>query len=130
MDDVMQPVSGSARRETSPSRLSPAAPSFSAAAASARAPAASRARAALACALLDVRHGTTRVLLAAIRLYQWLLSPLLGGECRFEPSCSRYAALSIERFGPLRGVWLAVRRLARCHPFCDGGHDPPPESSR
>lgn len=85
---------------------------------------------ALAYALRDVRDGTALLLLAMIRTYQWMLSPLLGGQCRFEPSCSRYAALCIARFGPLAGVWLAVRRVARCHPFCDGGHDPPPEISR
>jgi putative membrane protein insertion efficiency factor len=62
-----------------------------------------------------------------IRMYQVLISPLLGNCCRFEPSCSRYAQLCIERLGPVRGSWLALLRLLRCHPFCPGGHDPPPE---
>jgi putative membrane protein insertion efficiency factor len=70
-----------------------------------------------------------RSLLLAIRAYQLLLAPLLGPCCRFEPSCSRYTAICIERQGAVRGVWLGVRRLMRCHPFCAGGHDPPPETT-
>jgi uncharacterized protein len=72
----------------------------------------------------------TKLLLALIRLYQLLLSPLLGNVCRFEPSCSRYAAACLEHHGALRGSWLALKRLARCHPFHPGGYDPPPQSSR
>jgi putative membrane protein insertion efficiency factor len=68
-----------------------------------------------------------RVLLALIRLYQLVLSPLLGRGCRFEPSCSRYTASCIETHGALRGSWLGVRRIARCHPFHPGGYDPPPQ---
>ncbi len=74
-----------------------------------------------------LRTSVVKVLLVSIRIYQCLLSPLLGNCCRFEPSCSRYAQLCIERLGPLRGTWLALLRLLRCHPFCPGGHDPPPE---
>jgi putative membrane protein insertion efficiency factor len=68
----------------------------------------------------------TKLLLALIRLYQLLLSPLLGNVCRFEPSCSRYAAACIADHGAARGSWLAIRRLGRCHPFHAGGYDPPP----
>ena len=67
-----------------------------------------------------------RVLLLLIRIYQLTLSPLLGNACRFEPSCSRYASACIESHGALRGVYLAVRRILRCHPFHPGGYDPPP----
>jgi putative membrane protein insertion efficiency factor len=70
---------------------------------------------------------TTRALLALIRLYQLTLSPLLGRCCRFEPSCSRYTAACIESHGPLRGLWLGLKRIARCHPFHPGGYDPPPQ---
>jgi putative membrane protein insertion efficiency factor len=63
-----------------------------------------------------------------IRLYQVLISPLLGPRCRFYPSCSNYAAQAIERFGIMRGSWLAFRRLIRCHPLNPGGIDPVPES--
>lgn len=67
-----------------------------------------------------------QVLLAGIRGYQVLLSPFFGGSCRFLPSCSAYAAEAIERHGVMKGGALAIRRLARCHPFCAGGHDPVP----
>ena len=62
-----------------------------------------------------------------IRVYQWTLSPLLGPRCRFYPSCSCYAHAAIERYGVLRGTWLGLRRLLRCHPFSPGGYDPLPE---
>lgn len=66
------------------------------------------------------------VALALIRGYQRLLSPGLGAVCRYEPSCSRYAYEAIERFGVLRGGWLALNRLVRCHPWSAGGFDPVP----
>jgi uncharacterized protein len=65
---------------------------------------------------------------ALIRLYQWTVSPLLGPRCRFYPSCSQYALEAIRRFGLLRGGWLAVVRLGRCHPWQPGGFDPVPEA--
>jgi uncharacterized protein len=62
-----------------------------------------------------------------IRLYQWTVSPLLGPRCRFYPSCSHYALEAVQRFGALRGGWLALRRLLRCHPWQPGGFDPVPQ---
>jgi uncharacterized protein len=62
-----------------------------------------------------------------IRLYQWTVSPLLGPRCRFYPSCSHYALEAVQRFGALRGSWLALRRLLRCHPWQPGGFDPVPQ---
>lgn len=67
-----------------------------------------------------------RLLLALIRAYRYLLSPWVGGHCRFTPTCSAYAMQAIELYGPGRGSWLAIRRLLRCHPLCQGGHDPVP----
>lgn len=67
------------------------------------------------------------VLLAGVRGYQYLVSPMLGNNCRFYPSCSDYAREALERHGSLRGSWLAVRRLCRCQPFHPGGYDPVPE---
>lgn len=63
-------------------------------------------------------------ILAAIRLYQVTISPLLGPTCRFYPSCSHYAYEAIQRYGILRGGWMTVCRLSRCHPFNPGGYDP------
>lgn len=59
-----------------------------------------------------------------IRFYQKFLSPLKPPSCRFYPTCSEYAALAIEKYGAVRGLLLAVRRLLRCHPFNPGGYDP------
>jgi putative membrane protein insertion efficiency factor len=70
-----------------------------------------------------VREG----LVILIRLYQILLSTLLGPCCRFSPSCSSYALLSIQRFGIIEGGWLTFKRLIKCHPFHPGGYDPVPE---
>ena len=67
------------------------------------------------------------VLLAGVRGYQYLVSPMLGNNCRFYPSCSNYAREALERHGSLRGSWLAVRRLCRCQPFHPGGYDPVPD---
>jgi len=66
------------------------------------------------------------LLLVPIRLYRALLSPLLPRMCRFHPSCSAYAMQALEEHGPLRGSWLAARRLTKCHPFHPGGLDPVP----
>jgi hypothetical protein len=65
-----------------------------------------------------------RALTAPIRLYQRLISPALPRRCKYEPTCSAYAAQAIREFGPLRGVVLAVWRLLRCNPFSHGGYDP------
>jgi len=62
-----------------------------------------------------------------IRGYQLVLSPWLGPSCRFYPSCSCYAHTAIERYGVLRGSWLGLCRLLRCHPFNEGGYDPVPD---
>ena len=61
-----------------------------------------------------------------LRGYQRILSPLLGPRCCYHPSCSQYAREAIEIHGPIKGAWLAVRRVSRCHPLAEGGHDPVP----
>jgi putative membrane protein insertion efficiency factor len=68
-----------------------------------------------------------RIALVVLRLYKLLLSPLFAGSCRFMPSCSDYAAEAVRRHGVLRGSWLAVGRLARCHPLASAGVDPVPD---
>jgi putative membrane protein insertion efficiency factor len=61
-----------------------------------------------------------------VRAYQVALSPLLGGQCRYYPSCSAYAIEALQKHGAWRGSWLAARRIGRCHPFRPGGFDPVP----
>ncbi len=70
-----------------------------------------------------------RLLTFLVRCYKFAISPLLPPSCRFTPSCSSYALEALERHGALKGGWLTIRRLARCHPFCEGGYDPVPGSA-
>ncbi|HZJ57958.1 MAG TPA: membrane protein insertion efficiency factor YidD [Clostridia bacterium] len=65
-----------------------------------------------------------KILIGGIRLYQRFISPLLPGSCRFYPTCSHYAILSLEKYGVLRGSWKAIKRISKCHPFHPGGYDP------
>ena len=68
----------------------------------------------------------SRLLIMVFKAYQLLISPLLGPTCRFYPSCSEYACEAVNRYGVLRGGWLSIKRLFRCHPWHHGGHDPLP----
>ncbi len=68
------------------------------------------------------------LVLLILRGYKRFLSPMLGTNCRFHPSCSSYAMQAVERFGVLRGGWLAAKRIARCHPLHPGGLDPVPDA--
>ncbi|WP_414673280.1 membrane protein insertion efficiency factor YidD [Methylophaga sp. UBA1464] len=79
-------------------------------------------------ATLVNRGGTmANILIAFVRAYRFLLSPFMGMHCRFQPSCSQYMIEAIQTHGSLRGVWLGLRRLSRCHPWHAGGVDPVPE---
>jgi putative membrane protein insertion efficiency factor len=68
-----------------------------------------------------------QLLILVVRAYQMVLSPLLPAACRYHPTCSHYAIEALEKHGALRGSWLAVKRIGRCHPFRPGGFDPVPE---
>jgi len=70
-----------------------------------------------------------RTLIFTIRVYQLTLSPLLGRQCRYLPTCSVYATEALERFGVRRGVWLALKRIGRCHPWGGSGYDPVPAAN-
>ncbi|MCR8908128.1 MULTISPECIES: membrane protein insertion efficiency factor YidD [Atopobiaceae] len=67
-----------------------------------------------------------RAALAALRFYQRRISPLFGARCIYTPTCSEYAAQAVRRYGAVRGCWLALRRILRCHPLHAGGYDPVP----
>ena len=64
-------------------------------------------------------------LIGSVRLYQLILSPLLGRHCRFHPSCSNYFIQAVEKYGPLKGAWRGICRIGRCNPLHPGGEDPP-----
>jgi uncharacterized protein len=68
-----------------------------------------------------------RVLMRLVRGYRLLLSPSIGNACRFEPTCSNYSLQALEKHGAAVGTYMTIHRIARCHPFCAGGHDPVPE---
>ena len=65
-----------------------------------------------------------KLIVAILRLYKWALSPLLPSACRYYPSCSEYMRQAVEKYGPVRGIWMGIKRIARCHPFHQGGLDP------
>ena len=77
-----------------------------------------------------ITRGARAAALGLIKGYQRFISPLFPPSCRFQPTCSSYALTSVERFGVMRGGWLAIRRIGRCHPFSEGGYDPVPATLR
>lgn len=70
-----------------------------------------------------------KILMSIIKLYQKAISPLTPPSCRFHPTCSHYGLEAIETHGALKGSWLAIRRISKCHPFHEGGYDPVPEKA-
>jgi putative membrane protein insertion efficiency factor len=72
-----------------------------------------------------VLHLPAKTAIGLVRVYQYTLSPLIGRQCRFHPTCSNYMIAAVEKYGALRGTWRGVRRIARCHPWHPGGVDLP-----
>lgn len=70
-----------------------------------------------------------KVFILPVRLYQIVLSPILGKNCRFQPTCSQYMIEAISEWGPLKGIYLGVRRIGKCHPWGPHGHDPVPKNT-
>jgi putative membrane protein insertion efficiency factor len=70
-------------------------------------------------------HLPRNLLVAAVRAYQWTLSPLIGRQCRFHPTCSAYFIAAVQKYGAVRGTWRGILRIGRCNPFHPGGYDPP-----
>jgi len=73
-----------------------------------------------------VRMMMARILIYIVKAYQLVLSPFFGQQCRFYPTCSQYAVEALQKHGAITGSYYTVHRLLRCHPWCDGGHDPIP----
>ncbi|MDX1478352.1 MAG: membrane protein insertion efficiency factor YidD [Saprospiraceae bacterium] len=71
-----------------------------------------------------------RLFIFPVRVYQWTISPLLGPSCRYEPTCSHYMVQAIEEWGVLKGTWLGIKRISRCHPWGGHGYDPVPQKPR
>ena len=84
----------------------------------------------------EIAPASTRVspfawpLIGLVRLYQMTLSPIMGRHCRFQPTCSHYSVEALQTYGALKGSWLTVRRILRCHPFGGYGFDPVPERKK
>lgn len=83
----------------------------------------------LACLLYVVWHLPQNLLIGLVKSYRLLLSPWLGSACRFEPTCSAYSLEALQQLGAFEGSYLTLHRLARCQPWCNGGHDPVPIAS-
>jgi uncharacterized protein len=64
------------------------------------------------------------LVLDMLSIYKAIVSPLMPAACRFEPTCSEYTRAAVEKYGAFRGTWMAIKRILRCQPFCEGGHDP------
>jgi putative membrane protein insertion efficiency factor len=67
-----------------------------------------------------------RILMALVRFYQLFISPVLGSSCRYYPTCSSYMMQALETWGPIKGLWMGLKRIGRCHPWAEGGIDPVP----
>lgn len=72
-----------------------------------------------------VDHAVAAVLIGMVVAYRFTLSPLLGRQCRFQPTCSAYFRAAVEKYGAFRGAWMGIKRIGRCHPWHPGGYDPP-----
>lgn len=68
-----------------------------------------------------------KIFVFPVKVYQWFLSPLLGSNCRYQPTCSQYMIEAINEWGPLKGIWLGAKRIGRCHPWGSHGYDPVPK---
>lgn len=82
------------------------------------------------CPSMGLQKIVNQIFIFPVRIYQWTLSPLLGRNCRFQPTCSHYMVEAIEEWGPLRGMFMGFKRIGRCHPWGGHGFDPVPTNSK
>ncbi len=82
------------------------------------------------CILATMQKIICTIFIFPVRLYQWTISPLFPGSCRHEPTCSQYTIEAIKEWGPLKGVWLGMKRLSKCHPWGTHGYDPVPKARK
>ncbi len=73
-----------------------------------------------------LRDGIVALLIIPVKLYQWFLSPWLGASCRYTPTCSAYTIEALKKHGPIKGLWLSIKRILSCNPWGGHGHDPVP----
>jgi len=73
-----------------------------------------------------LRDGFVALLIIPVKLYQWFLSPFLGASCRYTPTCSAYTIEALKKHGPIKGLWLSIKRILSCNPWGGHGHDPVP----
>ncbi|WP_439183113.1 membrane protein insertion efficiency factor YidD [Carboxylicivirga taeanensis] len=76
--------------------------------------------------LLLLQQGLVALLLIPVKLYQWIISPVLGASCRYTPTCSQYTIEALKKHGPFKGLFLSIKRILSCHPWGGHGHDPVP----
>ncbi|VAX01819.1 Membrane protein insertion efficiency factor YidD [hydrothermal vent metagenome] len=77
--------------------------------------------------MAEIGSAMQKILLSLIKFYKYFISPTLGSNCRYEPSCSEYTHQAISAFGVLKGSWIGIKRILRCHPWHEGGYDPIPD---
>jgi len=70
------------------------------------------------------------IVLIPVRLYQWIISPLFPASCRHTPTCSNYTVEAVNEWGPIKGIWLGIKRLSKCHPWGTSGYDPVPKKDQ
>lgn len=73
-----------------------------------------------------IREALSAFIIAVIKLYQWIISPLIGPKCRYTPTCSQYGIQALQKHGLAKGIWLTIKRVGRCHPWGGHGYDPVP----
>ena len=73
-----------------------------------------------------IRRIINAIFIFPVKIYQWIISPILPNSCRFQPTCSQYTIEAIKTWGPLKGIWLGIRRISKCHPWGGSGYDPVP----